>query len=128
MAEALESDYIPKNPARKATLPRYAPQKETRSLTEAEVRKVFTSTDGRDHLWWQVLLLTGIRISELLALEKTDITADGAARVEKFAIRKGERHQKQENQARPAATVPTRVSDGVGRNIGRRPAVSGPPR
>lgn len=50
---------------------------ETRSLTEAEVRRLLSATDGRDRLWWRLLLLTGIRISELLALDKSDISADG---------------------------------------------------
>jgi len=76
-AEALESDYIPKNPARKATLPRCTPQVETRSLTETEVVRLFTSAQGQDRLWWRVLLLTGIRISELLALSKADVVPDG---------------------------------------------------
>jgi integrase len=85
MAEAHDSDYILKNPARKAALPRCAPQKETRSLTEAEVSRLFTETEDRDRLWWQILVLTGVRISELLALEKADITADGL-RISKSAL------------------------------------------
>jgi integrase len=77
MTEAHESDYIVKNPARKATLPRCKPQVETRALTEAEVSGLFASTEGRDRLWWQVLCLTGIRLGELLALDKADITGEG---------------------------------------------------
>jgi integrase len=77
MADAFECDYIAKNPTRRATLPRCEPQKETRSLSEAEVRRLIETSTGRDRIWWQILLLTGLRIGEMLALTVEDLLPIG---------------------------------------------------
>lgn len=77
LEEALENDYIPKNPCRKVETPPCKPSRETRSLTEDEVRKLWDGTDGRDYLFWRLMILTGARIGEILPLERTDITANG---------------------------------------------------
>jgi integrase len=78
LEEALDNEYIVKNPARKVESPPDAkPSKETRSLTEAEVRKLFDGTTGRDRMFWRILLLTGARIGEVLALTRDDILPDG---------------------------------------------------
>jgi integrase len=40
------------------------------ALTEQRVRTIFDKTEGRDWLMWRILLLTGLRPGELLALPK----------------------------------------------------------
>jgi len=85
LAEAHECDYIAKNPARKATLPRCNPQQDTRSLTEVEVCRLLEKTEGRDRLWWRIMVLTGLRISEMLALTKEDVLPIGL-RISKSAL------------------------------------------
>jgi integrase len=75
--EAVENDYIPKSPCRRIDIPKCADAEETRPLTEAEVHLLFDGTTGRDRLVWRLLVLTGMRIGELLALRKSDVTADG---------------------------------------------------
>jgi hypothetical protein len=40
LEEALENDFIPKNPARRVEMPMCKPAEETRSLTEAEVKRL----------------------------------------------------------------------------------------
>jgi integrase len=78
LEEAVENEYIPKNPARKVEIPQDArPSKETRSLTEDEVHTLFEGTTGRDYMVWRILLLTGARIGEVLALTRDDIRQDG---------------------------------------------------
>jgi integrase len=77
LEEAVDNEYIPKNPARKVEVPPDAkPSKETRSLTEAEVQKLFDGTTGRDRMFWRILLLTGARIGEVLALTRDDVQPD----------------------------------------------------
>lgn len=75
--EAVENDFIAKNPARKVQLPNCAAPKETRPLTPEEVRRLFEQTSDRDYLIWRVLLLCGLRIGECIALAKDDIRPDG---------------------------------------------------
>jgi integrase len=75
--EAVENNYIAKNPARNITLPNCRRHRETVSLTEQQVRAIFENTEGRDRLMWRILLLTGCRIGELLALHKTDLIPAG---------------------------------------------------
>lgn len=77
MEYALDNDFITKNPARRIQLPKCAPPVETRSLTETEVRTLFERTEGREYLIWRVLLLTGARIGEVVALQRDDMTPDG---------------------------------------------------
>jgi integrase len=75
--EALDNDYIPKNPTRKVALPKCKPATETRSLGEAEVRRLWDTTEGRDYMIWRVLILTGARIGEVLALTRDDLLPEG---------------------------------------------------
>lgn len=77
LEEALENDFIAKNPARKVELPKCKAKVETRSLTEVEVRRLWDSTTGREYVIWRLLLLTGARISEILALNRDDLVPDG---------------------------------------------------
>jgi integrase len=73
--EAVENGYVTKNPARKVSIPRCKAPQETRAMVEAEVRRLFEKTEGRDRLMWRTLLLTGIRVGELLALRKPDMAS-----------------------------------------------------
>jgi len=75
--EAVENNYIVKNPARHVMPPRCKPAGETEALTEQQVRTLFEKTEGRDRLLWQVLLLTGMRPGELYALRKNDLLPAG---------------------------------------------------
>ena len=79
--EALDNEYVQKNPCRKVETPPCRPPEETRSLTESEVLRLFTATLNSEHptdyLWWRVLILTGGRIGEVMALERADIRPDG---------------------------------------------------
>ena len=46
-------------------------------MTEAEVRALWDGTEGQDYLFWRLLILTGIRIGEVLPLERADIIPEG---------------------------------------------------
>jgi integrase len=70
LAEALDNDYIPKNPCHRIETPDCKAKGESRSLTEDEVRALWDGTDGRDYLFWRLLILTGPRISEIFPLER----------------------------------------------------------
>lgn len=76
-SEALENGNITRNPARKVELPRTKEKGKTRSLTEEEVCRLFAETTGRNRLIWRILVLTGARIGELMALTKSDLTVEG---------------------------------------------------
>jgi integrase len=84
-AEAVENGYVVKNPAHRVTMPRCKPPEETRAMGEAEVRALFTKTEGRDRLEWRTMVLTGIRIGELLALRKDDLV-DGVLRIDESSF------------------------------------------
>ena len=75
--EALENDYITKNPARKVRIPICKAEGETRALTEPEAVRLLSKTFGRARLVWRILLATGARIGEVLALRRDDLTAGG---------------------------------------------------
>lgn len=77
LEEAVDNDYIEKNPARKVETPECKGSEETRSLTEAEVRQLWDGSTGRDYLIWRLIPLTGIRIGEILPLERTDLCPEG---------------------------------------------------
>jgi integrase len=77
LEEAADNDYIPKNPARKVEVPAGLPAAETRSLTEAEVQALWDGTEGADYLMWRVMILTGARPGEVIALTRDDITPAG---------------------------------------------------
>lgn len=77
LEEALDNELIPRNPARKVETPHCKAPKDTRSLTPEEVRALWDGTKGRDYLYWRLLILTGARIGEILALERADILPEG---------------------------------------------------
>jgi integrase len=77
LEEATDNDFIPRNPARKIHLPECRQPKGTRSLTVAEVHRLFETTTGRDYLMWRCMVMTGARPSEMLALTRSDLTPGG---------------------------------------------------
>jgi integrase len=77
LEEALDNDIVPKNVCRKVETPTCKEKSEARSLTEAEVQQLWDETEGRDYLFWRILILTGARIGEVLVLERADIRPDG---------------------------------------------------
>ena len=77
LAEALDNDFIGKNPCHRIETPDCKPTGETRSMTEDEVRALWDATEGRDYLFWRILIVTGPRISEIFPLERADITPKG---------------------------------------------------
>jgi len=72
-SEAVENNYVAKNPARNIKLPNCKKIQEIEPLTVAQVQALFENTEGRDRLMWRILFLTGVRIGELLALRKSDL-------------------------------------------------------
>ena len=83
--EACDNDFVPKNPCRKIELPRCKPAGSTRSLSEEEVRRLWDATTGEDYLMWRIAILTGARIGEVLALDRTDLVPDGL-RIDQSAL------------------------------------------
>ena len=77
LEEAVDNDYVPKNPARKVESPECEGSEETRSLTEDEVRILWDGSTGQDYIWWRLMPLTGTRIGEVLPLERTDLCPEG---------------------------------------------------
>jgi integrase len=72
--EALERDFIGKNPARKLEVP------ETReachvSLSPDEIRELLGVLTGRDHLILRLLSVLGLRPGELFAIRRNDYEA-----------------------------------------------------
>jgi hypothetical protein len=88
LEEAHENDFIRKNPAKRVELPRCKPRDEVRSLTITEAQRLLASTEGRDYIMFRVLLLTGPRIGELLALERADLLPEGL-RIDESAVNNG---------------------------------------
>jgi integrase len=64
---------VAKNPARRIVLRRCKGIQEIEPLTVAQVRALVENTEGRDRLIWRILLLTGVRIRELLVLRTSDL-------------------------------------------------------
>jgi len=77
MEEAMDNEYIERNPCRKVESPVCPKTQETRSLTEDEVRTLWDGSTGRDYLIWRLLILTGVRIGEVTPLERTDLQPNG---------------------------------------------------
>jgi len=72
LEEALENDYIDKNPARKAQMPCVARTPDQRVLDEDQVRKLFGAAHGRDYMVFRLLLLCGLRPGEVFTLRRND--------------------------------------------------------
>lgn len=94
LGEALDNDYIGKNPCHKVELPPCAESEETRSLTEGEVAALWDQSTGRDYVWWRLLILTGARPGEMVALDRMDITPEGLSIDETLVRLPGNVHAK----------------------------------
>jgi integrase len=75
--EAVENGFVYRNPAHRVTIPRAKPRKETRSLSEEEAQRIFALPLDRGTLMFRLMLMTGMRISEVLALTKSDLHPGG---------------------------------------------------
>ena len=71
--EAVEGDYIGKNPARGLEIPATAETKRP-FLTPGEIQKLFSAMHGRDQLILRLFLVCGLRRGELFALRWDDWT------------------------------------------------------
>jgi len=79
--EALEQDFIGKNPARKLMIP--ATRKPSkRSLAVEEIAELLAQMDGRDRLIVRMFLLLGLRPGELFALRRNDRLAGNDLRID----------------------------------------------
>jgi integrase len=85
LEEALDNDFIVKNPARKVETPPCKATPGVRSLTEDEVRVLWDKTSGRDYLLWRIMIMTGARIGETLALKRSDVLPIGL-RIDESAL------------------------------------------
>lgn len=94
LGAALDDEYIGKNPCHKVELPPCTESEETRSLTESEVAALWDQSTGRDYIWWRLLVLTGARPGEMVALDRMDVTADGLSIDETLVRLRGNVHAK----------------------------------
>jgi integrase len=108
--EALESGYIIRNPAWRVTVPRAKEPTPTRAMSEDEVRQLFDTADPRDRLYWRILIFTGARIGEMLALCKNDLLP-GMLRIDESA-HNGKAAQTKNRKIRRAA-----IPDSLWRDI-----------
>lgn len=99
LEEAVENDFIHKNPAGRIKTPQCKPRQETRSLTEAEVQRIFGRLSGRERLMFRVLIECGPRPGELFALRKDDLLP-GSIRFDESAL---------DGKAGPTKTRRTRI-------------------
>jgi integrase len=86
LEDALDNDFITKNPCRKVETPACKEPVEPRSLTEDEVGLLWEGTEGMDYLFWRLMILTGVRIGEVPPLERTDIVPAGL-RIDEAIVR-----------------------------------------
>jgi integrase len=56
------------------------------AMSADEVQRLWDTTVSSDYLVWRTLVLTGVRIGELMALERTDLLPDGSLRVDESAL------------------------------------------
>ncbi len=71
--EALELDYIEKNPARRLIVPPSSKEKSERHLDEDEVPSLLAALSNRDRLIVRMFLILGLRPGELFALRWNDV-------------------------------------------------------
>ncbi len=114
LEEATESNFILKNPARKAQIPTCKESKETRPMSEEEVRRLFIVTSGRENLMWRIMCLCGLRLGECLALRGADITPFGLLVDESAYNGKGARTKNGKSRLVPLPEQLSPRSDGLG--------------
>lgn len=76
LEEAHEEGYIERNPCRRVKVPACKPSKETQPITHEQAAALIAGTKGRTRLVWWIILATGARIGEVLALTRDDLLRD----------------------------------------------------
>jgi integrase len=79
--EALEQDFLGKNPARKLEIPRTR-KVSKRALSVDEIAELLKHMDGRDRLIVRMFLVLGLRPGELFALRREDRIARTSLRID----------------------------------------------
>lgn len=79
--EALEQDFLTRNPARKIELPETRKQC-SRALSEEEIAELLAELSGRDRLIVRMFLVLGLRPGELFALRRNDRIDPGQLRID----------------------------------------------
>ncbi len=79
--EALDQDFIAKNPARKLMLP-ITRKASKRTLSVEEIAELLAHMDGRDRLIVRMFLVHGLRPGELFALRRDDRLASNCLRID----------------------------------------------
>ena len=79
--EALEQDFIGKNPARKLEVPRTR-KPSNRSLSVDEITELLDHMTGRDRLIVRIALVLGLRPGELFALRRDDRVTPDSLRID----------------------------------------------
>lgn len=74
--EAVEQDYMSKNPARKLTMPSIVRPENRRHLSADEITALLGALGGRDALILRMYLILGLRARELFALRRDDLRVD----------------------------------------------------
>jgi len=85
--EALEQDFIGKNPARKLDTPETREQCH-RALIVEEIREMLDVLTGRDHLALHMLSVLALRPGELFALRRNDCDEPGRLRIDESVSEK----------------------------------------
>jgi integrase len=79
--EAMEQDFIVKNPARKLEIPKTR-KASKRALAVEEISALLHQMDGRDRLVLRMFLVLGLRPGELFALRRNDRVASNSLRID----------------------------------------------
>jgi integrase len=72
LEEAVELEFLPKNPARKLAVPRSGKRAATRHLTPEQIPVILFHLTDRDRLIVRMLLVLGLRPGEMFALRWND--------------------------------------------------------
>jgi integrase len=108
LEEAVEQEYLQKNPARKLILP---PTRDTckRFLTAEEYRKMLSILSGRDRLIFRLFVLCAFRPGELFALRWRSFRED-ALRIEE-AVYRGRLGKPKTKGSAAVVTLPKSLAD-----------------
>jgi len=79
--EAIEQEFLAKNPARKLTMP-VTRKPSRRTLAVDEIAELLTNMNGRDRLIVRMFLVLGLRPGELFALRRNDRVVENCLRID----------------------------------------------